>query len=30
MPLVGLTFMDKFTTITFDLAEKRVIFRRGS
>lgn len=30
MPLVGLTFMDKFETITFDLAEKRVVFRGGS
>jgi predicted aspartyl protease len=30
MPLVGLTFMDKFTTITFDLAGKRVVFRHGS
>jgi predicted aspartyl protease len=29
MPLVGLTFMDKFTAITFDLAGKRVVFRRG-
>jgi predicted aspartyl protease len=25
--LVGDTFMKKFTTITFDLAEKRVVFR---
>jgi len=28
--LVGHTFMEKFTTITFDLAGKRVVFRRGS
>jgi predicted aspartyl protease len=28
--LVGLTFMQKFKTITFDLAEKRVVFRGGS
>jgi predicted aspartyl protease len=27
--LVGLTFMQKFTTITFDFAEKRVAFRGG-
>jgi predicted aspartyl protease len=28
MPLIGHTFMAKFTTITFDLAGKRVVFRR--
>jgi predicted aspartyl protease len=28
--LVGLTFMEKFATVTLDLAEKRVVFRRGS
>jgi predicted aspartyl protease len=28
--LVGLTFMQIFKTITFDLARKRVVFRRGS
>jgi len=28
--LVGHTFMEKFATITFDLAGKRVVFRRGS
>jgi len=28
--LVGHNFMEKYTTITFDLAGKRVVFRRGS
>lgn len=28
--LVGLTFMEKFATVTLDFAEKHVVFRRGS
>ena len=30
MTLVGHTFMERFKTVTFDLAKKRVVFRRGS
>jgi predicted aspartyl protease len=30
MMLVGLTFMGKFTTTTFDFSEKRVLFRGGT